>query len=304
MKQALKRLPYQFGCLLVFVLAWWAAAEWWVIVLPTPPESVVDVVELLTSSEYYEQLTQTVRRVAIGFAIGFSLALVLGALMGRFWRAEAALEMPMATAVAFPGIFEVMILLVALGVKDSTAIVGVVLLLLPSVTINFWMATKALDRHLDEFAKVFGFSRVQTIRHVILPQLVPAGLASARYGLGHAWKIAIFMEILGLSNGIGYQVNANYQMFNLPGVVKWTAGFMIFILLVEYGALRPVERWATRWRSNRSTTATGTALDDVNSPLAATGVLSGSITEVSSTVLTGSADEVVAVGSAQKGPEV
>jgi NitT/TauT family transport system permease protein len=168
--------------------------------------------------------------------------------MGRSKRAEAFFEIFIVAGLSQPGIFIAMIILVALGLKESSAIIAIGFLAIPIVTVNFWQGTKNLDSSLEQMAQVFGYSGVQKLRHVILPQLLSPAMASVRHGFGIAWKYVVVIELLGLPNGVGYNVNRAFQLFDLQAVIAWTLGFMFFVASFEYVVLRPLERSLFAWR--------------------------------------------------------
>ncbi|HRP98634.1 MAG TPA: ABC transporter permease subunit, partial [Rhodocyclaceae bacterium] len=81
-----------------------------------------------------------------------------------------------------------------------------------------------------------------------LPQLVPYLMAAARSGLSLIWKIVLVVELLGRSNGIGFQLNVFFQFFDIAGILAYTLVFAAVVLLVEAAAMRPLERRLTKWR--------------------------------------------------------
>jgi NitT/TauT family transport system permease protein len=96
--------------------------------------------------------------------------------------------------------------------------------------------------------KAFHLSRASILRKIVIPQLVPYILAALRYALGTAWKIATVVELIGLSSGVGYQLNYWFGLFNMTQVLAWTIAFTIVLLAIEFAILKPVEKWLTRWR--------------------------------------------------------
>jgi NitT/TauT family transport system permease protein len=217
-------------------------------VLPNIADTAFALGDLLTGSEFYEQMGLTVRRVLGGFAIAYAAAFLIGTAMGRSRKAESFFELFIVTGMSQPGIFIAMIILIALGLKESSAILAIGYLAIPLVAVNFWQGTKRLDTDLQEMSQVFGYSRFARFRHVILPQLAGPAITAARQAFGVAWKYVVMIELLGLSDGVGYQVNRAFQLYDLTSVIAWTIGFMIFVALFEYIVLRPLERWAFLWR--------------------------------------------------------
>jgi NitT/TauT family transport system permease protein len=83
---------------------------------------------------------------------------------------------------------------------------------------------------------------------VVLPQLYPFMAASARSGLALIWKIVLVAELLGRSDGIGFQLNLFFQLFDVAGILAYAFAFIIVVQILEVGVLQPIERRVNRWR--------------------------------------------------------
>jgi NitT/TauT family transport system permease protein len=90
--------------------------------------------------------------------------------------------------------------------------------------------------------------RLRALREVILPQLVPFFAASARSGLALTWKIVLVVELLGRSNGVGFELQTAFQLFDVAGILAYALAFTAVVQLIEVGLLQPWERRANRWR--------------------------------------------------------
>jgi NitT/TauT family transport system permease protein len=97
-------------------------------------------------------------------------------------------------------------------------------------------------------ARAFGVPRGIVFRQVLLPQTIPFLFAAARLGLALAWKIMIFVELLGRSSGVGYRIEHWYQLFNMKRVLASAFLFVLVMLIVELVVLRNLERVLFRWR--------------------------------------------------------
>lgn len=211
--------------------------------------------ELLISADFYQQIYITGERVLIGFAVAFLLALIIGISMGRLKKVEAFFEVYVVMGLSQPGLFIAMILLVMLGLSNSTAIVILAFLATPIMTVAIWQGTKRLDPEIDQMSQTFGYSRVARIRHVIMPQLLTPIFSSVRQGIGMTWKYVIMVEMLGLSAGVGQRVNRSFQLFDLQGVISWTIAYLGVIMVIEYLVIRNIERYFFAW-NERSTKKT------------------------------------------------
>jgi NitT/TauT family transport system permease protein len=107
---------------------------------------------------------------------------------------------------------------------------------------------RALDPALTEMAHSFRMSRWRTLRHVVLPQLTPYFFAASRSGLALIWKIVLVVELLGRSNGVGFQIQIYFQLFDVTLILAYTLAFILVVQLIEWGAVQPLERRALRWR--------------------------------------------------------
>jgi NitT/TauT family transport system permease protein len=116
------------------------------------------------------------------------------------------------------------------------------------LTINIWESAKAVDSKLIQMARVFKLTMPKIVRRIILPQLAAPLMASARFGLGLIWKMVLFVELLGRSNGIGYQIEYYYQLFDLGRVLEYTVFFVAVMLIIEVAVLGTIERRLFRWR--------------------------------------------------------
>ena len=97
-------------------------------------------------------------------------------------------------------------------------------------------------------AQVFRFSKWKSLRHIVLPQLQPYFAAATRSGISLIWKIVLVVELLGRSNGVGFQIHLYFQLFDVATILAYTLVFVAVMLAVEYLILQPLENHTRRWR--------------------------------------------------------
>ena len=86
------------------------------------------------------------------------------------------------------------------------------------------------------------------MRHVVLPQLAPFLAAATRSGLSLVWKIVLVVELLGRPNGIGFEINIAFQVFDVALLLAYALPFTALMLLIETLVVQPFERHVSRWR--------------------------------------------------------
>ena len=67
-------------------------------------------------------------------------------------------------------------------------------------------------------------------------------MASARSGLALIWKIVLVVELLGRSDGIGFQLGTFFHFFDIAGILAYTLAFASLIYLIEAFVMRPIDR--------------------------------------------------------------
>jgi NitT/TauT family transport system permease protein len=97
-------------------------------------------------------------------------------------------------------------------------------------------------------AAAYRFSRYQIVRHIVLPHLVPFGVAAIRNENAHAWRVVVLAELFAVNTGMGWEFTRAWDRFLLIEVLLWLIAFMSILLATEYGVLVPLERFTRRWR--------------------------------------------------------
>jgi ABC-type dipeptide/oligopeptide/nickel transport system ATPase component len=108
---------------------------------------------------------------------------------------------------------------------------------------------RAIDQQLLQVGKVFKVPMLRSLFYIYMPQLYPYFMAAARSGLSLIWKIVLVVELLGRSDGVGFQLNTFFQFFDITSILAYTLAFVLVIYSMESLLMRPLENYLTRWRS-------------------------------------------------------
>ncbi len=234
------------GCLL---LIWQvAAASAASALLPTPATVFAVMAHDMGSGQLPYHLGVTLARLAVSFLLSMSVGTVIGIALGRHRALDRFFDSWLVIFLNIPALVTIILCYIWLGLIESAAIAAVVINKLPNVIVTIREGTRNLDRNLLEMAEVYRFGRLKTLRHVIWPQLFPFILTAARTGLALIWKIILVVELLGRSNGMGYQLHLFFQMFDVAGILAYSLAFVIIVQLIEWTLLRPLDRMARHWR--------------------------------------------------------
>jgi len=147
-----------------------------------------------------------------------------------------------------PALVTIILCYVWFGLIESAAILAVVINKLPNVIVTIREGTKVLDKDLLEMARCYNFGKKKTFSQVIWPQLHPFVMAATRSGLALIWKIILVVELLGRSDGMGYQLHLFFQLFDVASILAYTVAFIAVIQTIELFILKPLDKKALRWR--------------------------------------------------------
>ncbi len=194
-------------------------------------------------------LAITLGRVAAAFALSLVLGSALGIAMGRSHRLDLCLDNAVTVLLNLPALVLIVLIYVWFGLNEVAAIAAVALNKLPTTVVTMREGARSLDPALTEMAQSFHLPRWRTMRHLVLPQLAPYLFAAARSGLALIWKIVLVVELLGRSNGIGFQIQIYFQLFDVTLILAYTLAFLLVAQMIEWVIMQPLERWAMRWRT-------------------------------------------------------
>ncbi|MDO9169699.1 MAG: ABC transporter permease [Methylobacter sp.] len=216
--------------------------------LPTP-EAVAKVFwQACVSGQLPFHLGVTLLRLVISFAIAMLLGCAIGIVLGRNKKLDAFFDNWLVIFLNVPALVTIILCYVWFGLIESAAILAVVINKLPNVIVMIREGTRMLDQDLLDMARCYRFSKRKTLVHVIWPQLHPFVMGATRSGLALIWKIILVVELLGRSNGMGYQLHLFFQLFDVAGILAYTIAFVAVIQLIELLILKPLDKKALRWR--------------------------------------------------------
>ena len=242
----------RLASLLAFLALWQFAA--WLLESPSLPAPAVvfgRVIDETLSLVLPWHLAITLWRVTVSFLLAMAIGTVIGIAMGRWRTLDLLLDGWLVLGLNIPALVTIILCYVWFGLNDAAAIVAVALNKIPTVVVTVREGARAIDRGLMQVAHAYRLPRWRTLSRVYLPQLYPYLMAAARTGLSLIWKIVLVFEVLGSDGGVGYRVSIMFQFFDITGILAYTTAFILVVLAIEYGLMRPLERRLLDWRWDR-----------------------------------------------------
>lgn len=214
--------------------------------------SLIDImkslIEHIRNKELYENLFITLYRVFIAFFITMFIGIFFGLLMGFYRKVDDLLDFFLILGLNIPALVTIIICYIWFGLSDFAAILAVVINKVPIIIVNIREGTKSFDKKYMDFARVYKLSRNEILTNIYLPQLYPYLMATTRLSLSLIWKIVLVVELLGRSDGIGFQISMFYQYFDISSILAYSFAFIFVILLIEHKILKPIDNRLKVWK--------------------------------------------------------
>jgi NitT/TauT family transport system permease protein len=216
--------------------------------LPGPAAVAEALVRLVVHGRLLVDLGISLARVAASFLLALAVGTVIGIVMGRNRQIDRLFDLWLVLGLNIPALVIIFLCYIWMGLGEAAAVIAVALNKVPTCAVIVREGARSIDAELLQVAEVLHLSWARRMRHVYLPQLYPYLMSAVRAGLSLIWKIVLVVELIGRSNGIGFQLGVYFQFFDIANILAYTASFVAVVLAVEAFAIRPVERYVTRWR--------------------------------------------------------
>lgn len=235
--------------ILLILLVWQGAAL--AVAGPTLPGPAMVATAMLreaASGQLWLHLGVTLARVAAAFTLALSIGTAIGIVMGRSPLLDGLLGPWLTLALNVPALVVMVLSYLWFGLTEAAAIAAVAVNKVPNVVVQVRAGARALDPALSRMAVAYRFTRMDRLRHLLLPHLSPYLFAAARNGLSLVWKIVLVVELLGRGNGVGFKIHLAFQMFDVATLLAYALAFVLVAQVIEMALMAPLERRAGRWR--------------------------------------------------------
>jgi ABC-type nitrate/sulfonate/bicarbonate transport system permease component len=204
---------------LVFVAAlalWelWARVESFYF-LPPVTEVAWRAWDVWPSADFSSGVGASLRRLAVGFAIGTASAVAVGLAMGSSPRVRSTLGPTTEFLRALPVIAVVPIAIVLLGVGDAMRVGVIAFGVFFPVLVATAEGVRAVAPEIRDSAALFRLTRIERSVRVYLPAALPTVFAGLRTALSIGLVLMVISELNGEGDGLGVYIESQRALFNI-----------------------------------------------------------------------------------------
>lgn len=241
----------QLAILVLFIGLWEAAGRnKWIdpLLFSYPSKLLEQIVRTATDGTLWPHVGATVTETVAGFALGTLLGTVIAALLWWFPFLSRVLDPYLVVLNSMPKVALGPIFIVGLGPGFMSIVAITLSVTVIITTINIYNRFREIDSGYIKVVRLFGASRLQLFRLVILPGSFPVIIATLKVNVGLAWVGVIVGEFLVARIGLGYQIIYGFQVFNFTLVLSSLVVIGI-VATIMYQLVAALEKRLTEgWR--------------------------------------------------------
>ena len=218
------------------------------LVLPSPKETFETLFIMLQDDDVLKNIEITTYRAAIGFSLSLVIGSVLGLLAGFFTTASMMSRPIVTILVGMPPIAWIVLAMIWFGMGDESVIFTVIVASFPIVFVGALQGTRTLEDNLDMMAKSFHLPLKMRFFDIYAPHIFSYIFPAWVSALGMSWKIVVMAELLSSSDGIGSLLAISRSQLDTPTALALVVIMIGTLLFIEYIILEPFKREVESWR--------------------------------------------------------
>ena len=213
--------------------------------MPSPLAVLLAGAQLLATDP--SDIGITLARLGAAMAFAVTVGVLYGFAMAIFERARPYLRALIVIDTGIPALSWMLLAVLWFGNPELRIFYILTVILIPFYAINVFDGLQALPRDLIDMLDSFRPSRLQALRYLLIPHIVPYLLLTTKGVVGYAIRMTIFAELVASAVGIGSRMSLAQLTFRIDQLLAWT--FLLVILNLGLQALVSAwEKRLLRWR--------------------------------------------------------
>lgn len=181
-------------------------------------------------------------RIMTGIALASASGLLAGLNMGVFPGLRSLFK-PVATFLSnIPPLALLPILLIILGVDETSKISLIFLGIFFVITLSVFLAVTSIPWETIIKAETLGASQFGVAYRVILPMIMPQFLNTVRLCLNAAWLYLIAAESIAATRGLGYRIFLVRRYLSMDIVIPYVIWMTILAYIINWAMERFISK--------------------------------------------------------------
>ncbi|MFS1512804.1 ABC transporter permease [Chengkuizengella sp. SCS-71B] len=233
----------QLLILLSFLSLWEVAGrfKWVDVLLFSYPSKILKLLYMkLIDGSLLPHISTTLIETVIGFLLGTICGTLLAVIIWSSKILEKVLDPFLVVLNSMPKIALGPLFIVGLGPGYLSIIAMTLAITVIITTLVILNSFKEIDSNYIKVVRIFGASKSETFRKVILPASFPTIVSTLKVNVGLAWIGSIVGEFLVSQQGLGYLIIYGFQVFNFT-LVMGSLFIIAFFATIMYQGVAYLE---------------------------------------------------------------
>jgi ABC-type nitrate/sulfonate/bicarbonate transport system permease component len=213
---------------------------------PPPSKVVVALFEMVRSGEMLRDMRASYVRLLLGLGGGAAAGVLLGLLTGRIKMAAELLNPLVQLFRPLPPVAIIPLVIVWFGIGETAKVFSIAFAVFFPVWLNTHLGAQQVPQRLLWSASTLTRSRLKIFWKVIFPASLPFILAGLRVGISVSFVMVFVAELMGASEGIGYQISTSHLAYRIDRMMAALAILGASGALADYLFSKGVE-WRYPW---------------------------------------------------------
>jgi sulfonate transport system permease protein len=253
LKSLISRLSWPLGIYttpVAVLIAWQVLAQTGALAptyAPAPTSILKTGIDLWNQGVLGPDLEVSLRRAAIGLALGLSAGVLVGIAAGLLRTGEYLFNGLVQIFNTIPLLAILPVMIVWFGIDELPKVLVIAFGAFVPMYLNLFSAIRGVDQRLIEMARTTGAGSWRLVSRVLLPGALPGFLVGLRFSLAYSVLGLVAAETINADQGLGYLITQAQTYLQTNQVFVGLVIYSILGLLADQ-FVRILERVLLRWR--------------------------------------------------------
>lgn len=174
--------------------------------MPSPFDVFLGIKELITKGILLSYISISLLRFAIGYSLAVILGITLGLLFGWFYKLWEIFDPIIQILRTISPIAWFPIIVLWFGIGDLPAIVIIFIAAFYPILLSTVNAVHKVDQVYLKVAKNFEVKQSAVLSKIIFPAVFPHIASGLHIAIGSAWVFLVAGEMIGVQSGLGFLI--------------------------------------------------------------------------------------------------
>ncbi|MDP1613016.1 MAG: ABC transporter permease [Sulfuritalea sp.] len=200
------------------------------------------------SGEYVmlQDTLASLRRLGLGVLLAAFVGFMLGLNMGLLPRVRATLSGFVTFVSMIPPLAVLPVIFISFGVDELAKVMLIFIGVFPVITRDIFLTVEKLPQEQITKALTLGASQFAVIYRIVMPQILPRLIDTARLSLGAAWLFLIAAEAIASTDGLGYRIFLMRRYLAMDVILPYVLWITLLGFLMDW-LLRRLVAWRFEW---------------------------------------------------------